>query len=171
MNETDLILEIPGKQNFFPPFSARECTQSLTPLSQGILRRTIGGTLVWIGRGGHRKFHSTIRGKDKALPAFEGIWSGLILKVGSLPTLTQPVLENASSVSLEREPVICHAYDTLGKIYPIAKVDGKKVVLPPAFPGGFITYRPWLMMMVKTYHLETDEWGAESGWTLELEEV
>ncbi len=171
MNETDLILEIPGKKSLFPPFSARECTQFLTPISQGVLRRTIGGTLVCVGRGGHRKFHSIIKAKDKAPPAFEGIWSGMLLKVGCLATLTQPVPERASSVLLERAPVICHAYDALGKTYVLEKVNGNSVALPPGFPGGFITYRPWLMMMVKTYHLETDEWGMSVEWTLELEEV
>ena len=171
MNETDLILEIPGKQNLFPPLSARECTQSLTPLSQGVLRRTIEGTLMCIGGGGQRKFQSTIRAKDKTSPAFGEMWCGMILKVGCLATLTQSVSKNASFVSLEREPVVCHAYDAFGKVYPIEKVNGKRVVLSSGFPGGFITYRPWLMMMVKSYHLETEEWDMSVGWTLELEEV
>lgn len=171
MNETDLILEIPGKQSLFPPFSARDCTQVLTPLSQGVLRRTIGGTLMCIGGGRHRKFLSTLKGKDKAPPAFEGIWGGMILKVGCLAPLTQLISENALSLSLEREPVTCHVYDRLSKIYPIEKVDGKTVILSPGFPGGFITYRPWLMMMVKAYHIETEEWDAEVRWSLELEEV
>ncbi|MBL8677145.1 MAG: hypothetical protein JNJ47_06985, partial [Alphaproteobacteria bacterium] len=50
MSETELTIEIIGKGNFFAPYSARECTQTLTPIPQGSLRRTINGKLVWVGQ-------------------------------------------------------------------------------------------------------------------------
>lgn len=171
MNETDLILEGVERRSLFPPFSVRECTQSLTPLPQGILRRTINGTLVCIGNKGHEKFQSMISCKDKSPPAFEKLWVGTHLKVGCIQSLTQAVPVGASNISLGRDPLSCHAYDPLGKMWAIEKVEKNCVFLSPGFPGGFITYRPWLMMIVKHYHLETDEWGASVGWHLELEEV
>jgi hypothetical protein len=166
MSETDLILE--GR--LFPPFSARECIQSLTPLPQGILRRTLGGTLVHVGTGGPPKFQSTIHCKDRAPPAFEGLGIGGRLKVGCIQSLTQIVAEGTSQVRLEREAVTCHLYDSSGKTWPLERPTGQEITLLSDFPGGFVTYRPWLMMRVKTYHLETDEWGMAVGWTLELEE-
>lgn len=170
MNETDLILEGVERGHLFPLFSARECLQSLTPISQGVLRRTINGMLVCVGDKGHRKFQSTISCKDKAPPAFEKLWVGTHLKVGCIQMLTQVSPAGVSSILLEREPLRCHAYDSLGKVWPIEKVEEKRVFLTAGFTGGFITYRPWLVMIVKNYSLETDEWGGSVGWQLELEE-
>ena len=170
MHETDLRLEGVGCDKGFPPFSARGCVQSLTPLSQGVLRRTINGKLMCVGDKGHRKFQSTISCTDQAPPAFEKLWAGARLEVGCIQSLTQAVPVGAVTVFLEREPLTCHAFDSLGKMCPLEKVEGTCVFLPPRFPGGFITYRPSLIMLVKGYHLETDEWGASVGWRLELEE-
>ncbi len=170
MNETDLILEVVERGSLFSPFSARECTQSLTPIPQDSLRRTINGVLVCVGNKGHHKFQSTISCKDKAPPAFENLWVGTHLKVGCLQSLTQTIPAGASRIFLEREPLRCYAYDPLEKMWPIEKVEGNSVFLSPGCPGGFITYRPWLRMVVKHYHLETDEWEASVGWRLELEE-
>ena len=66
MLETDLTLEIIGHGNGLAPFSSRECTQTLSPISQGVLRRTINGVLVCVSSKGHRKFESTISCKDQA---------------------------------------------------------------------------------------------------------
>jgi hypothetical protein len=171
MSETDLTLEIMGKEQCFPPFSARECTQTLTPLSQGTLRRTINGTLVFLGNAGHQKFQSTISCKDKAPPAFSGLWKGSILKVGCIQSLTQTIPPKTLRIQLEREAVTLHVYDQSAKVWPVERLQDRWLSLPSAFPGGFVTYRPLLIMMVKKYHLETDEWGLTVGWSLELEEM
>ncbi len=170
MNETDLTIEIMGKGHALSPFSARECTQTLTPLPQGSLRRTINGSLVSVGHKGHQKFQSTISCKDKASPAFECLWKGTLLKVGCIQSLTQTVHEGISRVQLEREPITLHLYDNHGKIWPAEKGEDRRVSFSSDFPGGFITYRPLLTMVVKNYHLETDEWGLTVGWSVELEE-
>ncbi|HUX80524.1 MAG TPA: hypothetical protein VMW10_12395 [Alphaproteobacteria bacterium] len=170
MNDTDLILEIIGIGNSLPPFSARECTQTLTPIAQGALRRTINGKLVCIGNTEHRKFQSIITCKDKASPALSGIWKGALLRVGCLQTLTQNVPQGISRLQLAREPLAFHLYESSGKSYPVEKTEDRWVLIPDSFPGGFITYHPLLLMVVKNYHLETDEWGFDVGWKLELEE-
>jgi len=168
MMDTDLILEMIGKGNSLPPFSARECIQTLTPLSQGTLRRTINGTLVCVGNGGHRKFQSTISCKDKIPPAFGGLWKGTLLKVGCIQSLTESVPKGVERIQLEREPVSLDLYEGSGKSWPVKGIETQWVSIPSRFPGGFVTYRPLLTMIVKDYRLETDEWGLSVGWALEL---
>jgi hypothetical protein len=170
MNETDLIIRTGEKDNLFPPFSARECTQSLTPISQGVLRRTINGVLINLGNKSHRKFHSIISCKDKTPPAFEKLWVGMRLQVGCIQSLTQTISPNLPQIQLEREALSVVLYDQAGKSWPCQVKEKKNVELPAQFPGGFLTYRPCLTMMVKGYQLETDEWGLTVGWRLELEE-
>lgn len=169
MSETDLILEIIGKGNFFAPYSARECIQTLTPIPQGSLRRTINGKLVWVGQETHRKFKSTITCKDKVPPAFDGLWRGDKVNVTCLQTLTQTIPQGAQEVTLEREPASLHLYDHSGKIWP-APIE-QHFSLPSDFSGGFVTYAPHLSMIVNNYTLELDEWGLTICWTLELVEV
>lgn len=170
MSETGLRLEILGKGKVIPPFSTRECIQTLIPISHGSLRRTINGNLVYVGYKGYRKFHSTIACKDKIPPGFEGLWKGDLVKVGCIQALTQTVPKKTSKLQLEREALSLHLYDTTTKRWSVKQGSDRWISLPPEFPGGFITYTPLLLMMVKTYHLEVDEWGLTVGWKLELEE-
>lgn len=170
MSETDLRLEMMGKGNILTPFSAREVTQTLTPIPQGTLKRTINGNLVSLGATGYRKFSSTLSCKDKSTPAFEGLWKGTLLKVGCIQHLTQLILKGTKKVQLEREPLSLHFVDVSRRVWPAKKPKNRQLLIPNDFPGGHISYRPWLIMRVKNYHLETDEWGLTVGWTLELEE-
>jgi hypothetical protein len=170
MNETDLTLEIIGMGNSLPPFSGRECTQTLAPIPHGSLRRTINGNLVCVGNKGHRKFQSTISCKDKASPALSGIWKGTLLNVRCIQSLTQVVPEGIRRIQLEREALSLHLYEDSGKYWQAEKAEDRWVLIPSLFPGGFITYHPMLLMVVKNYRLETDEWGLDVGWLLELEE-
>lgn len=171
MNDTDLTLEIIDKGNALTPFSARECTQTLSPIPQGILRRTINGELLCVGHSGHRKFQSTITCRDQSSPAFEGLWKGTLLKVGCIQSLSQIVSRATERVQLERNALSLNLYERSGKTWPAEKGDERWVSIPHDFPGGFLTYRPVLIMIVKNYALETDEWGLTVGWKLEVEEV
>jgi uncharacterized protein YjeT (DUF2065 family) len=169
MSETELTLEIVGKGNFFAPYSARECIQTLTSIPQGSLRRTINGKLVWVGQTTQRKFKSTITCKDKAPPAFDGLWKGDKMNVTCLHTLTQSIPQGSREVILEREPASMRLYDHRGKIWQVPVE--KHFSLPSTFSDGFVTYAPRLSMMVESYTLEVDEWGLTTCWTLELVEV
>ena len=169
MKETNLILEIEGKGTLFAPFSARTCTQSLTPIPQGNLRRTINGKLVWIGSPTHQKYHSIISCTDHVPPAFDGLWKGSQVKVSCLQTLTHPIPEGRAEIDLERDPASLLLIDHHGKPW---KVDCQQHITPPQnFPGGFAIYAPRLVMMVENFKLDLDEWGLKVGWTLELVEV
>ncbi len=170
MTETDLTLEIIDKGDMLTPFSVRECTQTLSLLPQGILRRTINGNLVFVGHLGHQKFISTITCKDRSAPALSGVWKGTRLKVGCIQFLTQNILKNSKQVELDRLPLECHLMDKEDHSIPTARVEEKIVYLPDAFPGGRISYRPSLIMVVQNYALETDEWGLSVGWSMDLEE-
>jgi hypothetical protein len=170
MSETDLTLDLIDKGTLLPPLSARECTQTLTPIPGGSLRRTINGALVHVGKMTHRKFSSTISCKDKRPPAFEDLWEGVRVKVGCIQHLTQSVPQGTRRVHLEREPLSLHLYDENHQEWPVEPDQDLWILIPPHFPGGFLTYRPLLTMIVKKYHLETDEWGLTVGWSLELEE-
>jgi len=171
MKDTDLKIEIVSKGELITPFSARECTQTLTPIPQGIMRRTVGGELKCLSGHGHQKFKSLIRCKDKASPSFDGIWQGALLKITCIQSLTQTVPTRIMDIQLDRESVDHHLFDTSGKEWAIQLPNSRWVSIPTDFPGGFITYRPILSMMVRNYTLETDEWGLSVGWTLELEEA
>jgi len=170
MSDTDLTLELIDKGMLLPPFSGRECTQTLTPLPCGSLRRTINGTLVHLGPPSHRKFSSTISCKDKRTPAFEELWEGVRVKVGCIQSLTQSIPKGTRQVHLERPPLSLHLFDEDHVSWPIDGNHDQWVSIPSDFPGGFLSYRPLLVMVVKKYHLETDEWGLMIGWSLELEE-
>lgn len=171
MNQTDLTLEMLDKGTAIAPFSARECIQTLSPISQGVLRRTINGALVCVGNGGHRKFYSSISCKDKAPPAFEKVWEGMPLKVGCIQYLTLAIPPQSQRVQLQREARSLQLYESSGKEWSIERMEDRWAYLPLNFPGGFLTYQPILLMAVKNYTLETDEWGLTVGWKLELEEI
>lgn len=171
MKETNLKLEIIGKGNALTPLSARECSQILSPIPQGILRRTINGVLVCVGNGGHRKFQSTISCRDRSSPAFEGVWKGTVVRVHCLQFITQAVPVGTTRLQLEREGENLQLYHAAGTSVHVVQSSGQWLSIPDNFPGGFVTYQPILTMLVKTYTLETDEWGLTVGWTLELEEV
>lgn len=170
MNDTDLRLDIIGRGNSLGPFSARGCTQTLSLLSQGMVRRTINGHLMCVGNGGHRKFISTISCKDKAPPGFDGLWKGSLLKVGCIQSLSCLVAPHCQKVQVERESIAAHLQDYSGRPYPVKKREDRWFEIPQNFPGGFLIYRPELRMVVQNYFLETDEWELTVEWTLELEE-
>jgi hypothetical protein len=84
--------------------------------------------------------------------------------------MTHVVPPSSEEVQLEREPLSLYLHEYSGETWPVEKLQERWVRIPPNFPGGFLIYRPILMMIVKDYSLETDEWGLSVGWRLELEE-
>lgn len=57
---------------------------------------------------------------------------------------------------------------------PLLEAQGNEVSLPEGLQEGqkgYLSYRPILTMRVISFHLETEEWGAEVGWTLTMEEI
>jgi hypothetical protein len=141
MSDTLLLLSGIG----IPAWSARGLTQTLQPIeAAGSQRRTVNGTLVDLSLSQFRKYRSTIRCSDMEAPALDGIWPGHVVTVDCVTELSCPSVASPA-----------------------------KTVVPGSqrLQGGFTFYRPRLVMQVIGLSIEKNEWGAVTGWTLELEEV
>ena len=141
MADTDLVLTGIG----IPDFSARGLVEDLRPTGAGENRRTVNGQLEDVTDPVFRKFALTVTGSDQEAPAFNAVWKGLQVTVDALTRL---------------------AYATSGGSPERTVVPGSSVV-----NGAFTSYRPRLVMRVEDWTLDTDEWGAVIGWSLELEEI
>lgn len=141
-NETLLVLSGEG----VAPYSARGLSQSLEPISAASnMRRTVNGTLIDISDAVYQKYTSTITCTDQLAPALDGVWPGTTLTVDCVQEL---------------------CYKTSGGSPSRTVVSGSSRV-----EGSYTYYRPQLTMLVIGFTINTDEWGAAVGWTLQLEEV
>lgn len=130
-----------------PPYSARGLTQTLQLIAGSAqLRRTINGSLSDVSDPLFRKYASVVTGADIDPPALDGKWAGLQVVVDCIVELGQ--LESTDPV-YARTPV----------------------TLPARHEAGFIFYRPRLTMLVTDFNVSTNEYGATTSWTLNLEEV
>ena len=129
-----------------PEWSARGLTQTLRPIrAAASQRRTINGTLTNLSETQFEKYESTISGQDHQSPSVNGVWPGRIVTVDCIVEL---------------------AYESNS-----GGPDRTAVAGSEREEGGFSFYRPQLTMMVTSFRINTDEWGAEVGWRIELEEV
>lgn len=139
--ETLLILSGIG----VPLYSARGLSQTLEPIGASAnLRRTVNGNLRDLSFEPFRKYTSKISCTDQRAPAIDGIFPGMAVEVHCVQELCYPL-----SGSPQR-----------------SSVSGSERV-----EGDFVHYRPILSMLVISITAVTDEWNAEVGWELELEEV
>jgi hypothetical protein len=127
-----------------PPYSARGLTQTLEPIDAAAnVVRAIDGSLLDLSYEPFQKYKSTISGTDQDPPAVDGVWGGRVVTVYCIQRLS------------------FHEYGSPQR---------------PAVPGslvlanGFWFYRPILVMRVMSFNVQTNEWGAEVSWTMELEE-
>ncbi len=141
-DETLLVITPTG----VPPFSARGLTQTLEPIEAADQsRRTVNGDLVDVSDVAFRKFRSIISCVDQDVPALNGIWPGAAVTVECVAEL---------------------AYLTSGGPADRTVVAGSSRV-----DGLFTFYRPQLSMLITGFEVSVDEYGAEIGWTLQLDEV
>lgn len=141
-NETILVISGPG----MPTYAARGLTQSLDPIdAAGTLARTVNGALINLSPSQMHKYASTITCTDADTPALDGIWPGMPLTVDCVPEL---------------------GYRTAGGAPTRNAVPGSERV-----SGAWTYYRPRLEMLVVNYSTKRDEYGAETEWSLELEEI
>jgi hypothetical protein len=130
------------------PYSARGLTQTLQPIGQATSqRRTVNGTLIDLGFDGFQKYQTTISGNDQAPPVSDGIWPGKLVTVKCIAEL-------------------CYPTGAAGAPHKTAVAGSSRV------EGDFTYYRPELaMMIVNAPQMSYDEWGAQIGWSMLLEEV
>lgn len=133
-----------------PAYSARGITQSLDPIDEAPqIARTINGVAVNLSDTAFRKYKSTIACTDQDQPALDGVWPGDILTVDCVKELPYRTVGGSPSRT------VASTTDD-----PATRTEGE-----------FTFYRPRLTMMVVNYSTTFDEWGAESGWSLDLIEV
>lgn len=130
-----------------PPYSARGITQTIQPIAASQqLRRTVNGALVDFSDPIFRKFQSTITCRDMDHPVLDDVWPGMELTVDCIAEFKYR--------------------DATGETPARTAVAGSERT-----EGGYVYYRPQLTMMVASYRVDVDEWGAETGWTMDLVEV
>lgn len=128
------------------PYATRGATQTLTPISQAAsMMRTINGGLDDLGLPQFQKYASTISCNDQIAPALDGAWPGTEVTVNCVAEL---------------------AYRTAGGSPDRPVVSGSSRV-----EGDFTYYRPQLVMRIMSFDISADEWGAQVGWSMSLEEV
>jgi hypothetical protein len=127
------------------PYSARGLHETLTPIDASKkLARTVNGTAVDISPPQMRKYRLAIQCQDMNAPALDGIWPGMQLTVGCVSEL---------------------AFVTGGTA-------GRPVVPgSDRIEGSYTFYRPQLVILVTSYQVERDEYGAAISWQLEGEEL
>lgn len=129
------------------PYSTRKAQQTLEPIGQASANfmRDVNGNAHVIGGSQFQKYKSTISCTDQRPFANDGVWPGHAVTVGCIAELSYLT----SGGSPERTPVSGSSYTE----------------------GDWTFYRPQLAMIVRNYRLNYDEYGAEVGWSMELEEV
>lgn len=168
--ETELTLSLGG----LPPLSARGCYQELTPVVQGLWRRTLNGILTYIGLE-DVKYKTLITCKDKTVIATESFLPGNPLEVGCIQRIWQKVDldKDNKSIKLKRPAVKGSVFvvNELGENEDIKELNEQEITFNNRDELMFVSYRPVLTMMVKDFKLHVDEWGMTGGWSLMMEEV
>ncbi len=154
-----------------PPGAARGLRQTLEPIDNGPLRRTVNGALVDLTRAPTRKLRSTLTCDDQAAPGLAQLWRGALVTLDCVATLSQSVAPPAVSVALERLPVAVsvQAWATDGSGVAITGLTGQTASFATAV--ALVRYRPRLTMRVISRSEETDEAGVGVLWTVTLEEA
>lgn len=170
MQETKLVLEgLP-----LPPFSARGIKQTYKVIDGGSeMKRTANGRLVAVATPELRKYSTSISCEDMAAPAFEDVWKGTLVTAHWLAELYASIPAGWASIVLTRDPVLggVKVYDKAGTDVSFS-VAGRTVTIPAARAEAVtVAYRPVLDMLVMDWNVDVDEWGAVTGWSLDLEEV
>lgn len=142
MSETLLVITTAALTSY----SARGLFQTLEPIQAATqLARDVNGTLIDLSNPALRKYRSTISCRDMNVPVFDGIWPGQQVTVSCVSELS---------------------YVTSGGSPARTVVSGSSRTV-----GAHTFYRPQLTMRIVRLTTDTDEWGAEVGWSIELEEV
>jgi len=147
---TDFDIQIapggPGDQ----PYSGRALRGKLTPiaLAQGDDKGaySVNGKYIDLAAPQMRKFRLEITGNDMEAPALDNLWTGNIVSVACL---NEVCIQTTGPVAFSREPI-----------------DGSVRT-----EGNYTFYRPFLVMAIVGWHIETAEWEAQTSWQLTLTET
>lgn len=170
-DETLLILgDIP-----LPIGSSRFISQTLQPIDNGDVRRTVNGSLRDMTRDENRKYESQISSTDQATPALGGLWKGQTVLVECVKKLRDKIVPAGTAVTLHRDPVVASVFGYTAfpcvKVAPlsVAGVGNRDITF--SSPVDYVEFRPIMDFMVLANSVNEDEANAEEGWTIDLEEV
>jgi hypothetical protein len=169
MNESDLILGVVG----LPPESSRNCVQELYPVPNGEFRKSVNGDILFLESTERKKYKSIISCKDVNTPIIDGIWIGSQITVGCIQNLWQSINPGEIRIKLVRPAVtgsIC-VVDKFGDSLKFHASDNEVTLTQVHGNKVFVGFRPWLIMKVINFSMETNEWGMTGGWKLVLEEI
>ena len=132
--------------NGLPPYSTRGAKQTLEPISAtGHQVRTVNGGLLDLSPPQMRKYKSEISCTDLQAPAFCALWPGDLVTVDCAVFVGRPL---GTSITVER------------------------TVINSFIDGNFIFERYQLQMMVmQPWSIDYDEYNAQHGWKITLEEI
>ena len=142
---TDTVLELTGIG--IADYSTRGATQTLEPIGSATasIFRDVNGGLHFVGNTSFQKYKSTIQCQDQRPAILDGVWPGKLVTVKCIQELS---------------------YVTAGGSPARSVVSGSSRT-----EGSLTYYRPELSMMVVALSVQTDEYGADVSWRLDLEEV
>lgn len=157
----------------FPVGSDRGITQSLAPIDNGDLRRTVNSLLVDTTREVNRKFTTTINCTDFDAPTLAGVWKGSEFTVESIAYLNQVVNPASSTVTLIRDAVTTSIIGVKADGSQISATGFSHITLVATFAENVVVvkFRPILDMLVVEVSSDTDEFEAGVGWSVTLEEI
>lgn len=169
MNESNLILGMSG----MPPQSARNCIQELSPVTNGEFRKSLNGDLLFLQSHDRKRYKSVISCKDNNSPLIDSIWIGSSITVGCIQNIWQSIEPGKKQLTLMRPAVagsVC-AVNNFGIPIKFELNDNNVELYKEYSETIYICFRPWLLMNVIDFCLETNEWGMTGGWKLVLEEI
>lgn len=171
-----MITHLKISQVGFPPFSTGNCKQTLLPVQQNAVWRTVNGEAIASEIRPQKKFKTLIQGEDTNVPCFEGISLGAHVTIDCIQRLwmTHTVTEG-EPLLLERAVVegSVVAMDGHKRQYPVQATDegGYHVIGAPEGTDLFIGYFPKLRAVITNLKIYNEEWGGTYKWDLEAEEV
>lgn len=157
----------------FPPLSLRGCVQELSPIPNGEMKKTINGKLVYIKHSESQKYKTTIKCNDTNCPALGNLSVGNIVVISCIQNIWQQCDSSNTEITLSRLPVA----DSIVVIDKIGthlryKIDGTKLeILDKTNYEIFVSFCPYLTMLITDFNTETDEWNLSTKWSISAIEV
>ena len=167
MNE--IILGISG----LPQERAKNCVQELIPIANGELKKSINGDLLFIETSSRQTYRSVISCCDLFSPIIDKVWIGTQLNVGCIQNLWQAIYPGETAIDLVRPAVAgsINVVNCLGQRVPFSVSENRITLKKSSDQKIFVSFRPWLTMIVTNFSMKTNEWEMECGWRLESDEI
>ena len=150
-----------------PPRSARNCKQELKIIDSSITKRNINGDLIPLRKS--RKLWTRITCEDQKIPDVLAYEIGDVIDIGCIQRLWKKVTPGAA-FKLRHQPC---AHSVLGhnkRGDTIHNFDDQQEAIAPKIVE-FVSYRPWLHILITKIETTYHEWDQTASWILEGEEV